>query len=100
MPAMKTAAFDLRQRIPLGDCNTMKARRGTCKFCGARHSLIDGHSLPSLFYQSRFRAAHGREPTWADAVAHLPGDLQERWRRVVASMGRQWSETDEPITEK
>ncbi len=41
----------------------------------------------------------GREPTWADAVAHMPHDLQERWRRVVASMGQRWSETHEPIAE-
>ena len=74
--------------------------KGTCKVCGTRHTIIDGHNLQSLAYQSRFRAAYGREPTWADAVAHLPPDLQERWRKVVASMGQEWTTTDEPIAER
>jgi hypothetical protein len=42
---------------------------------------------------------YGREPTWADTAAHLPPDLQMRWRKIVARMGQEWSATDNPIAE-
>jgi hypothetical protein len=32
-------------------------------------------------------------------AAHLPADLQLRWRKIIESMGQKWSETDSPIAE-
>jgi hypothetical protein len=93
------AAWQLMREAHSRSMDKTPPRRGTCQLCGTRHTENDGHSLRSRFYQTRFRAAHGREPTWADTAAHLPADLQLRWRKIVESMGQKWSETDEPIAE-
>jgi hypothetical protein len=93
------AAWQLMREAHSRSMETTPPRTGTCRLCGARHSAIDGHSLRSRFYQTRFRTAHGREPTSADTVAHLPPDLQLRWRKIIESMGQEWSLTDSPVAE-
>jgi hypothetical protein len=81
------AAWQLMREAHSRSMEKAPPRTGTCRICGTRHKAIDGHSLRSRFYQTRFRTAHGREPTSADTVAHLPLDLQQRWRKIVESMG-------------
>jgi hypothetical protein len=79
-------AFD-RQMVKSWRSATMPAmKKGLCNFCRTRHTIIDGHSLLSQTYRARFRGAHGRELIWADEVAHLPPDLQERWQGTCRSL--------------
>lgn len=66
-----------------------------CQTCGARHDPTLPHNRYSLWYQIKFKAEHGRMPTWADAMAHCPDTIkdpekaQEDIRRLRACGGEQ-----------
>lgn len=76
----------------------LPAKAGTCPICATHHGGNEAHNAVSLYYAIRFRAAHGREPTWADAVAHLAPQIQADWRRVLEDRGL-WTDTPNPIAE-
>ena len=81
-----------------GSMRLLPARSGTCPKCATCHGANDAHNATSLHYAFRFLAAHGRDPTWADAVAHLAPDVQVKWRQVLEKKGL-WTETPHPIAE-
>lgn len=62
-----------------------------CAVCATHHDANAAHNQMSLYYQYRFYGAHGRWPTWADAVAHLPQRIQDRWRECLMRTNM-WSE--------
>ncbi len=51
---------------------------GQCPACGDTHSPHLPHNASNQFYQLHFAANHGYQPTWEDAMAHCPEDLQGR----------------------
>ena len=50
-----------------------------CQICAAKHGPEEPHNAQSLFYQMAFHGMHGRNPTWADALAHCALDVQAAW---------------------
>lgn len=52
---------------------------GSCSVCGVQHDQREAHNAQSMFYQYRFYGAHGRWPTWADAVAHCEPEMRAKW---------------------
>lgn len=51
-----------------------------CQICATDHPFDEPHNQESLYYQYRFRATHGRWPTWTDAMAHCTKDIQTVYR--------------------
>ena len=49
---------------------------GLCKTCATAHGAAEPHNHPSLYYHMAFYAAHGRFPTWDDAMAHCTPEVQ------------------------
>ena len=74
-----------------------------CQICGVEHKPLEAHNAHSLYYAVRFKMAHGRDATWADAVAHLPDDMQLLWKAAISkSIDCKWTEPPdgvEPIAE-
>lgn len=58
--------------------------KGVCQECAVAHKPQDPHDATSLYYATAFKMAHGREPTWADALAHVDDDTHAAWRAVLA----------------
>ena len=79
----------------------MPAKPGTCAFCATKHDENLPHNLQSLFYGTRFKLKYGRDPTWADACAHLTDDQREQWKAAMRKIGVEWTEPQEsePISE-
>lgn len=59
----------------------------TCQECGALHPPEHAHDATSLFYQMHFHRAHGRWPTWRDAIAHCPEPWREAWEAELVAAG-------------
>ncbi len=74
---------------------------GACPICATVHFSCDPHNAESLYYQYRFLEAHGRWPTWGDAVAHCDPDLRELWKKALIDAGGTWTKPDgaEPIAD-
>lgn len=62
-------------------------RPGVCQECAVDHQPGAPHDAQSLYYQIAFKLAHGREPTWADALAHVDDATHAAWRAVLAQRG-------------
>jgi hypothetical protein len=60
-----------------------------CQECAGDHPHTDPHNQQSLYYQQRFRAQHGRWPTWSDAMAHCTPEIQARWKEELIKMHKQ-----------
>ena len=73
---------------------------GSCRICAVVHEPTMAHNFESLFYQMRFRARYGRDPTWADAIAHCP-DAQKSFIKSYLLERDAWNEPKdaEPISE-
>lgn len=67
-----------------------------CPVCATQHGSNAAHNQMSLYYQYRFYGTHGRWPTWADAIAHLPQKIQDRWRECLMRTNM-WSEPADGI---
>lgn len=76
--------------------------KDACPVCATKHEPNAAHNAVSMYYLYRFYGIHGRWPTWADAVAHLPADSQQHWKQAVVNAGHKWTEPPEgtePIAE-
>lgn len=60
---------------------------GTCPECGAKHEPEEPHNRSSLYYQMRFRQAHGRSPTWEDAMRHCDQRTKEAKIESLRALG-------------
>ena len=58
-----------------------------CQICGTTHEADLPHNAQSLFYQVTFNMAHGRAPTWIDAMEHCEPEMREHWRAELIRMG-------------
>ena len=84
-----------------GGLMLMPAKPGCCAICATDHKPHLAHNLASLFYGMRFKGLHGRDPTWADACAHLTASQRHDWRTALGLTGHKWIEPEdgEPIAE-
>lgn len=51
-----------------------------CQCCAVAHLPDQPHNAQSLHYQYWFYGQNGRWPTWADAMAHCPEEIQQKWK--------------------
>ena len=70
----------------------LPARSGTCAMCATKHNPSHAHNLQSVFYCMRFKAKWGRDPTWADACAHLTEDERRDWKAAMRETSAEWTE--------
>lgn len=69
-------------------CDAMPPPAGdVCGECRRRHDAHLPHDVRSRAYRLLFAACHGRNPDWADAVAHCAEPLQGA---VAAALGPAW----------
>lgn len=62
-----------------------------CQVCGGGHQPDMPHNQQAMFYQQRFLSAHGRYPTWADAIAHCSESMRKAWTTALKEQDA-WSE--------
>lgn len=74
----------------------LPAPKGTCPLCARAHDPRDPHDATTLFYGFRFTAIHGRDATWADAIAHCTPGLARAWKQALIDGGH-WSEPPEGV---
>ena len=63
------------------------AKEGQCRECGGSHSPDEPHNRDALRYQYTFYDAHGRWPSWADAMAHCAEAVRVSWTRELKRVG-------------
>lgn len=61
--------------------------RGMCPECATAHKADEPHNRDSLYYQTRFYHAHGRFPTWGDAMAHCNENAKQKCRAALLARG-------------
>lgn len=59
----------------------------TCQECGVVHEPEEPHNAQSLHYVMKFILDHGREPTWADAMAHCTEAVRNAWTPLLLERG-------------
>ena len=57
-----------------------------CQECAEEHEPEIPHNCQSLYYQMKFKAEHGRYPTWNDAMAHCTKEMKADWIGHFAAM--------------
>lgn len=72
-----------------GGMYMLPAPPGACPECYTAHDPALPHNQQSLSYQVRFHAAHGRYPTWTDAMAHCEPGLRAAWRERLIDLLRE-----------
>jgi len=60
---------------------------GCCPICAFFHGKNEPHFPGSTYYIMRFFQDHGRRPTWKDAMAHCPPEIQEAWTKELMEHG-------------
>lgn len=85
--AMRDDRFDLLAQRPAMLLPDTAQGEHVCCICGAKHSARQPHNADSLFYLGRFLQRYGREPTWADACAHLDPVTRQRVKRHLLERG-------------
>lgn len=73
-------------------------KKGLCQVCAVDHPPENPHNAQSLYYGMRFKMLHGRDVTWADAVAHCGEPMREIWERELRRLNA-WTEAAVPIAE-
>jgi len=73
---------------------------GKCPVCASEHKPTDPHNAGSIYYGMRFLMTHGRDATWADAMAHCDPSLAALWKFELEKAGC-WSQPvdDQPIAD-
>ncbi|MEZ5976516.1 MAG: hypothetical protein R3E96_17230, partial [Planctomycetota bacterium] len=56
---------------------------GCCKICARKHEPNEAHDALSFYYLVRFDMVHGRQGTWADAIAHCPPEDRALWAASI-----------------
>lgn len=65
----------------------MPPAKELCPECARKHESHEPHDQQSLHFQYVFYGKHKRWPTWADAMAHCPERVQERWTEELEKLG-------------
>lgn len=77
----------MKKEIGFDAFRILPPRPDVCQVCAANHDPDWPHNRDSLYYQMTFYQKHKRFPTWADAMAHCPEELQAAWRENLAARG-------------
>lgn len=88
------------ERVPIegGGFMMLPGAPGTCAWCHVKHEPEQPHNKDSLAYQMKFKTINGRWPTWTDAMAHCPPEIQAFWREeLVESMRENGMEIPEDL---
>ncbi|MFA6321649.1 MAG: hypothetical protein WCY36_07330 [Candidatus Omnitrophota bacterium] len=70
-----------------GVMTLMPCAPDVCQECAVKHEVWQAHNYQSIYFQYKFHAEHNRWPTWRDAIAHCPEDVQKQWREKLIAMG-------------
>jgi hypothetical protein len=60
---------------------------GVCPVCATDHGHDQPHNKQSIYYQIAFQAAHGRYPTWSEAMSHCPPAVRAAWEAELRKRG-------------
>jgi hypothetical protein len=73
------------EAVPMegGGLRMLPPATNKCQWCAVEHSPGEPHNQQSLYYQMKFKAVHGRYPTWSDAMAHCTPKLQALWKQEL-----------------
>ncbi len=69
----------------------LPAAPGNCQVCATKHDPSQPHNAHSFPYGMWFQLEYGRDPTWADAVAHCTEEVAMQWKEQLKRIGR-WTE--------
>jgi hypothetical protein len=58
-----------------------------CQICATTHEPELPHNAQSIYYQMTFNMAHGRAPTWIDAMEHCTAEMRDYWSAELILMG-------------
>ncbi len=61
-----------------------------CPACGSMHEPDAPHDLYSRYHQREFEKAHGRPPTWQDALHHCSPRIVQQWLRELEAQWVLW----------
>lgn len=61
----------------------LPCRPDVCQECAVKHDPKMPHNQESLYYQYKFYQQHGLWPTWEDALAHCPTEIQDMWKQAL-----------------
>lgn len=75
------------QAVEAGPMVPLPPAPGLCPVCAVDHTPDMPHDRDSLYYQARFRQAHGRWPRWSDALAHCDGATRAKWIGPLRAAG-------------
>jgi hypothetical protein len=75
----------------------LKPPPGNCQECARAHRPELPHDKNSLYYATKFKMAHGREPSWDDAMAHCTEEMKQQWNET---MERVKKSTEQLLKEK
>lgn len=73
------------QVIPASAWTILPPAKGLCQICGYKHEPWLPHDLKQIYYQTTFRQAFDRRPTWHDAMLHCAYAVRIVW---VASLAK------------
>jgi hypothetical protein len=71
----------------LKDGILLPPKPGLCQECATDHAPDFPHNAESLYYQMQFKKKYNRWPTWADAIAHLSAEAQEKLKVILRQNG-------------
>ncbi len=88
--------MNANEKQATGSMTLLPPPEGHCIKCARRHHPGTAHDAQSLYYQVRFRLQHGRDGTWADAVAHCSEVVRQLWEQGLRKRNA-WSEPPQGV---
>lgn len=58
-----------------------------CQEGAVQHDPELPHNQESVYYHYHFHFAHGRWPTWRDAMEHCSPEMRDFWTQALAEKG-------------
>ncbi len=74
-------------KITTGKWNLLPPAEDVCRICAVKHEPDEPHNRDSLYYQIKFHKDYQRWPTWGDALAHCPEEVQAIWKSELQEKG-------------
>lgn len=77
----------------------MAGNKILCLICGMEHDPGEPHDARSIIYIKNFREAHGRMPTWSDALSHCTEEVKKSWRDSIRRVRENTEKISGPFPE-